>query len=55
VLYGTQKIQRLKLGLNGVKELSLKGKTLPFRLEGNTLILSSPLEIKEGEELEIRR
>jgi hypothetical protein len=55
VLYGIQKIQRLKLGLNGVKELALNGKNLPFKLEGNILILNSSLEIKEGEELEIKK
>jgi hypothetical protein len=53
VLYGIQKIQRLKLGLGAVKQLSLNGKDIPFKYEDGILVPDKPIEVKEGEEVKI--
>ncbi|GHU06022.1 hypothetical protein FACS1894147_12720 [Spirochaetia bacterium] len=50
VLYGKQELRRIKLGrkMNGV---FMEKTALPFRTEGNILILEKPVSVKEGQTL----
>jgi hypothetical protein len=51
VLYGTQKLQRLRLGFSGIKRVTLDNTEIPFKTEGDILMLEKAVEIKEGQRL----
>jgi hypothetical protein len=53
VLYGTQKLGRLRLGLTGIKRITLNDTELSFKAEGNTLVLEKPIDVKEGQKLSL--
>jgi hypothetical protein len=51
VLYGVQKLRRIKLGRGGLNRVSLDGTALSFNTEGTVLVLEKPVEIREGQKL----
>lgn len=54
ILHGTMKLKSLELGFEA-SECSCGGKTIAFRRSGKTLFADSPLSLKQGDVIQIRK
>ncbi|MDR2375271.1 MAG: glycoside hydrolase family 116 protein, partial [Treponema sp.] len=51
VLYGTQRLKRVRLGWAGIRDISLGEAKLSFKTEETTLVLDEPLVLNKGQAL----
>jgi hypothetical protein len=54
VLYGAQRLRRIRLGWAGIRDISLGEAKLGFKTEETTLVLDEPLVLNEGQALVLR-